>query len=97
MMRDLIVKIKTEENDAIAEQVEEDALQLSDSAKSVIASDGSDGSRLRLVVSRADDEDEKKSQETLPRVVTLLGESDDSTTSGSFWPDLQVLDPDHPV
>ena len=94
-MRDLIVKIKTEEDEA---QVEEDTLQLLDSARSTIASDGSDGSRLRLVVSRADDDgDDKKHQESLPHVVTLLSESDDSTTSGSFWPDLQVLDPDHPV
>jgi len=97
MMRDLIVKIKTEEDESIEAQVEEETLQLLDSARSVIASDGSDGSRLRLVVSRADDEVDKKLPESLPRVVSLLAESDDSTTSSSFWPDLQVLDPDHPV
>ena len=92
MTRDLIVTIKTEDDTATAEM---------ESARSAIADDGSDGSRLRLVVSGADDINVESSP---PLGIAAAaaessgdGSDDSASTSGSFWPDLEVLDPDHPV
>lgn len=82
MMRDLIVKIKTEDDETGTEGM--------DSARSAIASEGS-----RLVVSGADGKEDVV--ESPPAAVSEDSDSDSTTTSGSFWPDLEVLDPDHPV
>lgn len=87
-MKDLIVKINTEGTDA---------MMLTGVAE---GSDGVAGSASRRMSYNGDGDDDEDLALIQPssggaEIRTETNATD--TSSGSFWPDLEVLDPDHPM
>ncbi len=85
-MKDLIVKINTEQAD----------LGLLDSSGGDRAGRVGSAGGISIAGSMEEDEDDL----ALLQPSSERGGQDvstDSSSSGSFWPDLEVLDPDHPM